>query len=226
MHTTAPHPSFVRTAMLAVTALAALAAPALAGPPLLCHPFDIGTAASLPWSGATAWYQGQPGYNIQRLPADTTALLTPSTPIIVRMETLRRAAIYASNNPQAAKRLFLAVSGRASAAGGATDPLALFDAGYLTETFNELGRLASYDFTGFSISGEALAALTKDVDGYALVQQSQALRPNDPAIDLASALIASSSRARKAQYASHAARARAGGTRDPLLARNLSRISN
>jgi hypothetical protein len=38
---------------------------ALAGPPLLCHPFEIGNARSLPWSGPgwsrfTTAYNGQP----------------------------------------------------------------------------------------------------------------------------------------------------------------------
>ena len=39
------------------------ARPALAGPPLLCHPYDIGSAVSLPWNGPAwlvqRWTQGQ-----------------------------------------------------------------------------------------------------------------------------------------------------------------------
>ena len=45
---------FVFTTALVLASIA-LARPALAGPPLLCHPFDIGTAASLPWSGTRLW---------------------------------------------------------------------------------------------------------------------------------------------------------------------------
>jgi len=33
----------------------AVAAPAVAGPPPLCHPFDIGSAPSPPWNGADNW---------------------------------------------------------------------------------------------------------------------------------------------------------------------------
>ena len=63
--------------------------PAFAGPPLLCHPFDVGNARSLPWDG-TQWWRGRTDYKLANLQADTEALLTPTTPIIVRMETLRR----------------------------------------------------------------------------------------------------------------------------------------
>ena len=77
----------------------------LAGPPLLCHPFDIGSAASLPWNGTSSWFDGKPDYRLSGLVSDTEALLVPSTPVVVRMETLRRAAIYASRDPQVASAL-------------------------------------------------------------------------------------------------------------------------
>src|SRR5438093_13359838 len=82
------------------TVLAAIvtATPAFAGPPLLCHPFEIGTARSLPWDGD--WSQGKADYKIANLIGDTEALLTPSTPVVVRMETLRRPALYARPNAQ------------------------------------------------------------------------------------------------------------------------------
>jgi hypothetical protein len=41
----------------AVLAAIITATPAFAGPPLLCHPFEIGTARSLPWDGT--WSQGK-----------------------------------------------------------------------------------------------------------------------------------------------------------------------
>ena len=56
----------------------------LAGPPLLCHPFDIGDARSLPWDGTRAFWQGRADYRLENLAADTEALgLMPSTPVIV-----------------------------------------------------------------------------------------------------------------------------------------------
>jgi hypothetical protein len=230
--TTSDTATFLRAGIIGLTlvALTGIARPAFAGPPLLCHPFDIGAARSLPWSGASSWYDGQPGYNLQQLTDDTEALLTSSTPIIVRMETLRRAAIYASRDPQVAKRLFLTINDRirtsAAASGGKTDPLTLFDAGYLAETLREIGRLGRYDFREVNMNSDAMTELVRTVDGYDLVQRSLALRSNDPSIELASALIAASSDGRRNQYAQHADKARAGAKQDVLLAKNLSRISN
>ena len=42
--------------LLAFALVTLAAAPAIAGPPLVCHPYDIGNAASLPWDA-----QGTPG---------------------------------------------------------------------------------------------------------------------------------------------------------------------
>src|SRR5258707_4815365 len=67
---------------------------ALAGPPLLCHPFGIGNARSLPWSGSE-WRGVDKSYAVNRLIGDTVAFLTPETPGIVRMGTLGRATEYA-----------------------------------------------------------------------------------------------------------------------------------
>src|SRR5262249_104478 len=66
----------------------------VAGPPLICHPYAIGNAKSLPWGG-TEWRAVKSDYDLNRLVEDTLALLTPETPLIVRMETLRRATVYA-----------------------------------------------------------------------------------------------------------------------------------
>src|SRR5512145_3147906 len=90
-------PGIHRTVLPAVLVVA-FATAALAGPPLLCHPYDIGNARSLPWDGSRGWSGDLPDYKLERLIADTEALLTPSTPVIVRMETLRRASLYASRD--------------------------------------------------------------------------------------------------------------------------------
>src|SRR5688572_20275282 len=95
----------IRIAPLIVVGLLSGAQPALAGPPLLCHPFDIGSARSLPWNDTAAWWNGRSDYDVRNLVADTQALLTPATPVIVRMETLRRAAIYASRDARVAAQL-------------------------------------------------------------------------------------------------------------------------
>src|SRR3954468_20071526 len=89
-----------RPMLAAVVALSAilLSRPAFAGPPLLCFPFDIGTAHSLPM-GKGDWRATDPKYDVSHLVTDTLALLVPSAPLTVRMETIRRATIYASTRP-------------------------------------------------------------------------------------------------------------------------------
>src|SRR5215204_447511 len=126
-----------RAVVLTLVAVLGSAVPAVAGPPLLCHPFDIGNARSLPWDGTSSWWQGQPGYDLQNLVTDTEALLAPSTPVLVRMETLRRAALYASLDSKVAAALLSAITGRANA----SSVNALFDAGYLTETLKQIAML-------------------------------------------------------------------------------------
>jgi hypothetical protein len=202
--------------------------PAVAGPPLLCHPFDIGAARSLPWDGSQSWSHGRADYNRQNLVADTAALLTPSTPVIVRMETLRRAALYASEDAAVAARLLAMVNERAArgAERAATaDPgtsLALFDAGYLTATFKQIAALGgmSAEFRGRS---RTAAGVLKGADGYALLTKSIALRPDDPALQFAAALVSADNN--RAAYQQHAAKARQGADKDALLTRNLKHIS-
>lgn len=222
----------IRTSILGLTLLALItsARPAHAGPPLLCHAFDIGTARSLPWSDPVrdAWWQGQPGYDLTKLADDTEALLTPDTPIIVRMETLRRAAIYASTDEAAAKRLWLTVHDRVRVAeqkNKAGDALAIFDAGYLAETMRVMAEIGKAGFRQGTLKASAMDALVKNVDGYQMVQRSLAMRAQDPSIEFASALIASSHEKSRGLYLSHAVKAREGAAKDTLLARNLKQIS-
>src|SRR6478672_9206222 len=134
--------------LLSITGLVlAIATPVLAGPPLLCHPFDIGTAHSLPWDGTNGWSQGRANYPIKQLVTDTEAILQPGTPVVVRMETLRRAAIYASQDPAVAAALLDELSARARAGRNPTDGLAALDAAYLIEALRQITMLGqSADF--------------------------------------------------------------------------------
>lgn len=210
-----------RIAGLMMLALIASTGVALAGPPLLCHPFDIGTAKSLTWDGSRGWMGRADATNLTTLVADTEALLTPDTPVIVRMETLRRAALYASRDAQVAPQLLQRLQARAQSG---ADPLASFDAGYLIETYRQIGELAKYGDSQLQAKTSVVAALVKDVDGYAMVQKSLASRANDPGIEFASALIAASIN-RKADYNQHAVKARAHAHTDPLVARNIGQIA-
>src|SRR5882672_3899519 len=90
--------------LLALAAAIFVARPALAGPPLICFPFEIGTAKSLP-IGTGGWHAIDNRYDTSHLVDDTLALLTPKTSIVTRMETLRRATLYAAKDPRIAATL-------------------------------------------------------------------------------------------------------------------------
>jgi hypothetical protein len=197
--------------------------PALAGPPLLCHPFDIGTAASLPWGGTTTWFDGKADYQLAHLVADTEALLAPSTPVIVRMETLRRASLYAGRDAKIAAALLERLTARAQAskAAGQPDALALLDAAYVTEALRQITTIGG--LSGFKDQVNGIKDVIGNADGWQYMKASLAARPEDPALEFAAALIAADKD--RAAYAGHAQRARAGAVKDALLARNLSHIS-
>lgn len=199
------------SALMGFAILFTVASPALAGPPLVCFPFEIGTAASLPWNPTTGGYKGmRSDYDLTRLNRDTVALLTSSTPVIVRMETLRRAALYASANEATARTLLDTLLARAKAT---TKPpestLAEFDLGYLIETYKQIAPMAP-----------ELGRMAAGLDGYALVTASLAARHDDPAVAFAAALIASG----RGAYAEHVRMAKAGTSADMLLARNIDHV--
>ena len=208
---------------LAALVLTVTASTAQAGPPLLCHPFDIGSARSLPWDGTSAWWQGKADYNLQNLVADTEALLTPSTPVIVRMETLRRAALYASLDSRVATALLSSVTARASAsAQGAAGASALFDAGYLTETFKQIAMLRGE--REFAERARAVAGIVRGADGTAMINRAITQRPDDPSMRFAAALVAAT--ANRTAYRDHADKARKGASQDALLARNIDKLGS
>ena len=209
---------------LGALVLLAAAAPALAGPPLLCHPFDIGSARSLPWDGRT-WSEGRVDYNVANLVRDTEAILTASAPVIVRMETLRRAALYASHDGKVAAQLLDTMKTRAEAAernsGSSRETaIALFDAGYLIETYRQISQLGR--FAGIGTRGRTIAAVLGRAEGRSLIDRTVALRPDDGAVRFAAALVAAGTD--KSAYDRHAAKAREAANHDPLLARNIRQL--
>ena len=197
-----------------------VATPALAGPPLLCHPFDIGTATSLPWDGRAGWAQGRADYPLAQLVGDTEAILQPATPVVVRMETLRRAAIYASQDPAVASALLDRLTAKARASQPA-DALAALDAAYLVEALHQVTMLGqSGEFRG-RIAG--VKRVIAEHDAAPFVAQAVQARPTDPAVAFAAALITMGKD--KQAYGVYATRARAGAAQNALLARNISHLS-
>lgn len=201
----------------------ASARPALAGPPLLCHPFDIDGAASLPWGNPTSWTAERADYDVSRLVADTEKLLVTEMPVIVRMETLRRAAIYASRDAKVAEGLLTTLTNRVHASNRAktADALAYFDAAYVIEAFRQIGKYPQADI--FRDRAPRVRDLVENLDGYALIQKSLMFQPGNPALEFAAALIASDRH--RGAYQEHAQRARAGADKDPLLAKNLKQLT-
>jgi hypothetical protein len=216
-----PSPNRKKLSTFAVLAGLALAAPALAGPPLLCHPFDIGGARSLPWANGPAWLGALSDYPQSRLITDTEALLAPGTPVIVRMETLRRAAIYASRDAQTAADLLKRLTGRALyAKDEAARALAYLDSGYLVEAITEICE--STGLREFRDQTALLRTLVGGLDGYDLASKALLLRPGQPAMEFAAALIAAGRH--PDVYRAHAQKARAGASADTLLARNIDKV--
>lgn len=223
------HRSWLRG--LALVAALLFAPTLIAGPPLLCHPFDTAGAPSLPWGGE-GWRDARPGYDQRHLTRDTETLLTANTPVIARMETLRRAAIYASRDPVIARQLLTRLQARGKlahekpAASADARALARFDAGYFAETLQEVVRLQGYDMPGIGkVDATELRAVLANVNGSADVDAAIALRPRDAAMRFAAALIAAADQ-RKGDYATHVRLARTGADRDRLLALNLHQIAN
>jgi hypothetical protein len=199
-------------ALAALLIVATLPLAVHAGTPLICHPYAIGDAPSLPggdWKGAS------PAYDRTHLVRDTLALLTPDTPVLVRMETLRRAAIYATANMRGwaknssyttsdrdiAFSLLERLRDRATKSVDAGRDLALFDLGFFSETLRQ-------------------TRLDPALDGYALLLKVAEARPHDADVQFALAL-ASSYPDRKADHPRHLQLARTGAKPDSQLAANL-----
>lgn len=211
-----------------LTALCILPQFTIAGPPLICHPIDIGGARSLPWSSDNWNLSGNETYDIKHLVDDTLALLNPSTPPLVRMETLRRATLYAQKNPSVAQELLTRLKARALEAdnNGRSGGLEWFDAGYLVETYKQANWLfkkvqdASSSGTPKWTREEKVNPAT-GLDGYAWVEKAIAQRGGDAEMEFAAAMIASSG-SPYAGHREHLQKAITGAKVNPLLAKNIA----
>lgn len=208
--------SFSLVAALLITAT--IQQPALAGPPLLCHPIEIGNAKSLPWAGSQ-WRDVKKDYDLNNLVADTLALLQPDTPVLARMETLRRATVYAvwakrdnevgitvkSNAIAEELQTKLMERVREAVRVNKNASMALFDAGYLDACYKQAGYKSN-------VNTPSLA------EGYAMVRKASH-QTTTPEIEFALAII--SEHPRQAAHAEHLQKAIAGAKDGSLLATNL-----
>ena len=95
----------LKSLTLAIVAVMLFASPALAGPPLICHPFVTESGTLIAWGSGAGWNTPDYSYDIKKLVADTTSALTPDSPVLTRMENLRRATIYAMRDAVIAEGL-------------------------------------------------------------------------------------------------------------------------
>jgi hypothetical protein len=154
------------------------------------------------------------------------AILNPQTAVLVRMETLRRATIYAQRDPQVAQDLLTAIRDRAttSDAQGHPDALAWFDAGYLVEAYKQANWL--FEKAPGIIGDQHWVRSEKSnpatgFDGYAWVTKAISLHGNDPEMEFAAALIALEFKPTRDRE-EHVRKATEGAQSDPLLAQNLA----
>src|SRR5213592_2238862 len=182
----------LRFVVVLLATLLCLATLAEAGPPLICHSVEIGPAKSLPWISHNWNLSGGETYDTKNLVRDTLEILAPDTPILVRMETLRRATLYTRKDPVVAKELLTRLDARATSAesSGHPDALAWFDVGYLAETYKQwIGQNLPHMTDGMRMDANPAAG----VDGYAMVKKAIALREadlhGDPQMEFAAALI-------------------------------------
>ena len=195
--------------LLAIVAATLVAVPAFAGPPLVCFPSRHrhralaavglagprleGHAHRLPRRAAHDRYGGAAHAHDTRYRADGDA-----PPCCV---------VRHHGSPGVAR----AVDGvDRSREGPRLDALALFDAGYLVETYKQAAPFAP-----------STAALAQGIDGYSMVARSAAARGHDPAIEFAAALMLPGSGNARAE---HVRVARAGAPADQLLARNITQL--
>jgi hypothetical protein len=182
---------------------------AQAGPPLICHPYSIGGAKSLPWGNASDWNTPDRSYNVQNLVNDTLTILDQGPPVLVRMETLRRAVLYGVNDHATARALLERLKDREAVTESSAKPTAsaYFDYGYFLASLQQINWMYKED-------------LSAGIDGYEFIQRALVLDPDSPEMHFAAAIITASP-PRPAERDAHLAKARAAKS-DALLAQNLA----
>ena len=148
-----------------VSAITLAATAVLAGLPLICERLEIGNSKSLPWKNVNAWNGADPAYSLASLTTDTLAILTPAAPLPLRMETLRRAAIYAATDAAVIESLTARLLARVADTSLTANPKPTqwFDAGYFVEALRQLGSvfrfymLSPNEKSQWQIRGDAFA---------------------------------------------------------------------
>lgn len=200
------------------------AAPIAVGPPLVCHEIAIGGARSLPWESGV---KRKNGYDRAHLVADVAELLKTEENLLVRMETLRRAAMYAYQDRALVWELvgwrsLLVLEQKAI---GSKESTAWFDLGVLVACFDQL-----------AVDLDRRSGVAEGIGGYGFLRKAlevaRAEGCDTGPFEFAAALVthpgggrdAADARRRVALYQVHLERAKAQCTGQPLLAQNVSSL--
>jgi hypothetical protein len=200
---------------LVVVFTLAFASPALAGPPLICQPFETGSTRLIAWGTGSGWNEPLSSYDLSRLTADTLRALDADHAVLARMENLRRATIYAMKDPAVAQQLLGALMARALT----PNPTAQtwFDAGYLIEAYKQgvhlRGPGGRFDRQAWSATDETLR-----VDGYGFVKKAIQMAGPSAEMELAASLMTQGTVA-----SAHRSRALASAGRGSVIAQHIAK---
>jgi hypothetical protein len=223
---------FQTAGALFLAASLTLAANARLGPPIICQQIDIGQAQSLAWgSGAFAFKPG--AYDHTTLVHKISEVLKGQHDPLVRMETLRRAAVYIARDVPEPQRRGLAweLLGESacralhSEAAGKPEAEAWFDAAFWIASFDQAGvdlgaKVGSAEgVTGYGYMRKALA----------LIHESDKNGSTASAMEFAAALMTHPAMRHseegpdaQSQYDAHLRLAAAGAAKGSLLEQNLA----
>jgi hypothetical protein len=187
------------------------------GPPIICHPYEIGDCETLVWGKSPL--KGKRGYDRKKLVKQTIGFLAQQEAAIERMETIRRAAIYVDGDRELGLELLSRLSWRAMDAEAAGKPSAAawFDAAFLVACFDEVGP---------HVIGQA--GVSQGVAGYAWMERAIELGAKEGEIDAGLVLGAAMMvhpmmrQSRDGLYAVHMATALDAASRHSLEAKNIA----
>lgn len=184
------------------------------GPPLVCVPFEIGDAKSLPWGEGA--FDKKARYANNRLVDDTLGVLKTTESTLVRMETLRRATVYADAG--AARELLARLAWIALDIESSPESTqeararAWYDAGFFAACLWHMGTDLDWK-PGWS----------EGVQGYAWMARAIELEGSDPAMQLGAACAAHPGMrdSKRDLYERHMRAALAGAAPDSPEARSI-----
>ena len=206
----------ITRSLIALAVVACFATPALAGPPLICFPFQTESGKLIAWGTGSGWNTPDRSYDIKTLIADTNAVLASEAPVLTRMENMRRATIYAMRDPQIAQDLLKTVMTRALAT--TSDSRAWFDAGYLIESYKQAAHLRENGKP--ELRAWAAVEETLRVDGYNWVKKAMSMTAPSAEMEFAASLMTQGSLA-----SAHRAKALAAAPKGSVVARNIAALA-